>query len=314
MQWTKSILTLVAAVAVSLGLAFEVEAKRLGGGGSMGKQNSNVTQRQAPDRDAAPAGSQAAPAAAPKPAQGPAPAAQGNRWMGPIAGLAAGLGLAALASALGFGEGLASIMMIALMVIAAIVVVRLIMARRAGPVRQEPAYAGATQRTSNTGLGSEAMVPAREGSMIGANLQRSPVEVIKPAQPLGQREARWHVPSDFDEAGFVRQAKVQFIRLQASFDAGNLDDLREFTSPQMYAELKMQIDERGDRVNHTEVESVEASLLGIESTANSHTASVRFSGQLREEGEVVTIDEVWNLSKPVDGSRGWVLAGIQQLN
>jgi predicted lipid-binding transport protein (Tim44 family) len=310
------LLALLASVALGFGLVAEAEAKRLGGGQSMGKQSGNVSQRNAPDRDAAPAGgaNQAAPGNAAKPAPAAAPARQGNRWMGPLAGLAAGLGLAALASYMGFGEELASMMLIGLMVIAALVVVRMIMARRAAAnAPRQPAYAGVSERSMNSGLGQEAMVP-QAGSMIGSNVERTPVEVVRPAQPVGAREPRWHVPGDFDEAGFLRQAKVQFVRLQAAFDAANLDDLRDFTSPQMYAELKMQLQDRGEAANRTEVGELQASLLGIETTANMHMASVRFAGDLVEDGQAVKIDEVWNLSKPADGSGGWVLAGIQQLN
>jgi predicted lipid-binding transport protein (Tim44 family) len=107
---------------------------------------------------------------------------------------------------------------------------------------------------------------------------------------------------------------VQFVRLQASFDAANLNDLREFTSPEMFAELKMQIDERQGASNRTEVVTLEAQLLGIESNSVEHVASVMFRGSLRE-GDVVmakAFEEVWNLTKPAQGDSGWVLAGIQQ--
>jgi len=41
---------------------------------------------------------------------------------------------------------------------------------------------------------------------------------------------------------------------------------------------------------------------------------VRFTGTMRVDGELETFDEVWNLTKPVDGKTGWLLAGIQQLS
>src|SRR5690606_10181306 len=106
-----------------------------------------------------------------------------------------------------------------------------------------------------------------------------------------------------------------FVRLQAVFDAADLNDLREFTTPEAYAELALQIRERGNAANRTDVVTLDAKLIGIESTANEHVASVRFSGMIREEvdGEAQPFDEVWNLVKPVAGG-GWVLAGIQQLD
>ncbi|MFM8547125.1 MAG: Tim44 domain-containing protein, partial [Betaproteobacteria bacterium] len=122
------------------------------------------------------------------------------------------------------------------------------------------------------------------------------------------------VPANFDIAGFVRNAKVQFIRLQASFDAANLADLREFTSPEMFAELRMQIEDRKGAANVTEVVSVEAEFLGVDSSDSEHMASVRFYGVIREAvgAPAQSFDEIWNLSKPVSGSGGWILAGIQQ--
>ena len=107
----KKLLSLLAVV-FTLGLttvALDAEAaKRLGGGKSVG------TQRQATPPANAPT---ATPAATPA-AAGAAAASNRSKWMGPIAGIAAGLGIAALASHLGFGEELASFMTMALIVMA----------------------------------------------------------------------------------------------------------------------------------------------------------------------------------------------------
>jgi predicted lipid-binding transport protein (Tim44 family) len=291
------------------------EAKRLGSGKSVGRQSNTVMQRDAtppasPQQGAMPSQSAQTQAAArqnPAAAQAAQPAR--NRWLGPIAGLAAGLGLAALASHLGFGEELASMMLILLMVVAAVVVVRMIMARRAQP---RPAFQTAGYQPE--GVGSEASVrfspvPSREQA---ADL-RAPV--VGPAGGEVAAAAHPGIPAGFDVDGFVRNAKVQFVRLQAAFDAGDVNDLREFTSPEMFAELKMQIAERQGAANRTDVVRLDAELLGIESDAEDHVASVRFWGLVREsEGAAAEpFDEVWNLVKPVSGGSGWVLAGIQQL-
>jgi predicted lipid-binding transport protein (Tim44 family) len=65
--------------------------------------------------------------------------------------------------------------------------------------------------------------------------------------------------------------------------------------------------------SQTEVLALDAELLGIESTADEHMASVKFDGSLKVDGEIERVSEVWNLTKPARGG-GWVLAGIQQLN
>jgi len=291
-------------VAVMAALAFsipEADARRLGGGKSIGQQSGNVTQRSAAPQQPA-----AAPQAPARPAAAPA-ANSGNRWMGPIAGLAAGLGLAALASYLGFGEELASFMLIALLVFAALAVFRMLAGRRTsgGP---QPAYQGGY---SPANVGQEATVrysPLPQGAVDA----RTPAPSVGPAAAAGG--AAWGIPAELDKDAFVRTAKVQFVRLQAAYDAADLGDLREFTTPEMYAELKLEIDERKGAPNRTDVVTLDAQLLGIETTPVEHVASVRFTGMIREEasGEAKPFDEVWNLVKPVAGG-GWVLAGIQQL-
>jgi len=123
------------------------------------------------------------------------------------------------------------------------------------------------------------------------------------------------VPADFDVAGFVRNAKVHFIRLQAASDEKNLADIREFTTPEVFAEIKMQLDEEKGAINKTDVVNLDAVLLGIETGPMEYLASVRFSGSMREnnQAEATPFEEVWNLSKPAEGRGGWLLAGIQQL-
>ena len=123
------------------------------------------------------------------------------------------------------------------------------------------------------------------------------------------------IPADFDVDSFVRNAKVSFIRLQAANDAGNLDDIREFTTPEMFAEIRMNIAERGDAVQETDVVTIEAAVLEVVEEASRYVVSVRFTGLVREDKDAAAeaVDELWHLVKPRDGKGGWVLAGIQQL-
>jgi predicted lipid-binding transport protein (Tim44 family) len=299
--------------AFTIGLS-DADAKRVGGGKSVGKQapSSTINRDATPSSPAGNAATPASPSAPSAAAAGrpAAPAAAGgNRWLGPIAGLAAGLGLAALASHLGFGEGLANFMMIAMLAVAALVVVRMIMSRRAAAAQPKPAYAGGYQYS---GLGQEASVPNYQPSSAPASSRDQPIDAVRPAaQPVTGYDA----PAGFDAEGFVRRAKVNFVRLQAAFDAGDTADLREFTSPEMFAELKLEIDERNGAPNQTDVVTLEAALLGVQSGVTEHLASVRFSGMLREQPNAAAeaFDEVWNFSRPSQGEGGWVLAGIQQL-
>ena len=265
---------------VALGLSVgDAEARRLGGGKSVGMQRQAVTPPPA-----RPAQQQAAPGA---PAGAPAAAAAPrNSWLGPIAGLAAGIGLAALFSHLGLGEGLANVVMIALLAMAALVVFRLLF-RRHAPAAQPMQYAGG---------------PAQGG-------------VMTPVAEAAGSSATTSVPADFDVPAFLRVAKLNFVRLQASNDARNLDDIREFTTPEMFAEIKLQMDERGAAAQQTDVVQLDAELIEAVTEGRQHVASVRFSGLIREEAGAAAapFDEVWVLTKPAAGDGGWVIAGIQQI-
>jgi predicted lipid-binding transport protein (Tim44 family) len=264
---------------VALGLSVgDAEARRLGGGKSVGMQRQAVTPPPArPAQQAAPGAPAGAPAAA---------AAPRNSWLGPIAGLAAGIGLAALFSHLGLGEGLANVVMIALLAMAALVVFRLLF-RRHAPAARPMQYAGG---------------PAQGG-------------VMAPVPEAAGSAAAGSVPADFDVPAFLRVAKLNFVRLQASNDARNLDDIREFTTPEMFAEIKLQMDERGAAAQQTDVVQLDAELIEAVTEGRQHVASVRFSGLIREEAGAAAapFDEVWVLTKPAAGDGGWVIAGIQQV-
>lgn len=286
-------------------LPLEAEAKRLGGGGSAGMKR-DLPARTAPDAPPAkPAQSgTAAPtnAAAPAAAGAAAAAAPKRSWMGPIAGLAAGLGLAALASHLGFGEELANFMMLALLAIVAIVVVRLLMRRFAGGQR---APAGMQL------AGAGAPVPNDANAWRAATPLSSGTETTH----AGAAPAAHALPADFDADGFARIAKMIFIRLQAANDAGDLNDLRAFTTPEMFAAIRLELQDRQGATQQTDVVQIDAEVLDVAEESDRQVVSVRFHGLIRElrEGGAHPFDEVWHLVKPRDGSREWAIAGIQQL-
>lgn len=275
---------------MALGLSMgEAEAKRLGGGKTVGMQRQAV--QPAPAKPA----QQAAPTAPASPAAAPAPAPKRN-WLGPIAGLAAGIGLAALFSHFGLGAELANAVMIGLLLMAALFVFRMLFRRNA------PVASPTTPTMQYAGVGDASAAPpvAEHGGGASAGS-------VLPAS---------RIPADFDAEGFLRVAKLNFVRLQAANDAKNVDDIREFTTPELFAEIRLQMDERGAVQQQTDVVRLDADLLEVATEGSQHIASVRFSGLIREEADsaAVPFDELWNLSKPVAGDKGWVIAGIQQVN
>lgn len=271
----KRFLTLLTIAMTCLTLfAATAEAKRFGGGGSVGKQRSMSPQQ-----------AQQAPA----PMQGATPPKQGNKWLGPLAGVAAGLGLAALFSHFGLGEGMGTLLMIILAVVAVMFLVSMLR-KKSQPAMQ---YAGAGAPYGGT------QQPAAQLLSGGA---------VAPAAASGS------IPADFPVESFLRGAKTTFIRLQAANDRKDLNDVREYTTPEMFAEISMQMQERGDAAQKTDVIAIDTALLEVANEGSYAIASVRMTGQLRENnGAPESFDEIWHVQKNLaDDKSVWLLAGIQQ--
>ena len=325
--------TLAAALVVMHPLA---EAKRMGGGGSFGKQSSNVTQRQAtppaapPARPAQQQNAQQQNNAAARPAT-PAAAPAKKPWGAMLGGLAAGLGLAWLANALGFGEAFANMLMFGLLALVIMVVVGMVMRARAAkksasarPVASPFAFQGAGAPVEPAQV---ATPPQYKSHNVGNDASARPWEQIPGGASgsligsgLGVAAANWDVPADFDAAGFLDAAKRNFVTLQAAWDKGDVATLRSMMTDDMLSEIKAQLEEReaesGGAPNQTDVLMIDGQLLGIEDLGDSYMASVEFSGLIREEPSAgpSPFREVWNMSKPKDNSSGWLVAGLQALS
>lgn len=316
---------LIGLIAATFALDADAQ-RRLGGGKNIGKQSPQVQQRQATPPaqqtppQAAPAqqpGTAAAPAAAGTAAAAGAAAKAASPMRNILIGAAAGLGLMALASWLGFGETLATIMLFLLIGLVIMMVIGFFLRRAAMNRGPQPAYQGAG------GYGNAPAQPMPQPSQPQP-MQRSSLEstggvrpgsamdeflrggAVNPAQP-------WGVPAGFDVDGFLANAKGYYGKLQSAWDSGNLEQLQEFTTNEMFIALTHELRGRSG-TSHTVIESMDATLLGVESLATEHVASVRFTGTLKVDGELESVDEVWNLAKPANGSHGWLLAGIQQLS
>jgi predicted lipid-binding transport protein (Tim44 family) len=317
----KKLFTTIFVLAMAFAIMHAEAAKRLGGGKSTGQQSSNVTQREAakPTPAATPNAAPAAPAA---------PAAAPSRFGGMggmIGGLAAGLGLAWLAHSMGFGAEFGQFLMFGLIALVVMMVIGMVMRRRQEPAAANTspyAFEGAGAPTNpsalpqynpkNVGNDSSArpvdthsdFAPTAGGSMIGAALGANPM---------------WGVPAGFDTVGFVNAAKQNFMTLQLAWDRSDISALRSMMTDSMVEEIKAQLAERettsSGQPNHTEVVMLDAQLLGIEDAGATYMASVEFSGLIREEPSAgpTPFREVWNMTKPKDGSLGWLVAGVQAL-
>ncbi|MBI2772083.1 MAG: Tim44 domain-containing protein [Burkholderiales bacterium] len=323
-------LSLVLVAFLALG-GIQAEAKRLGGGSSVGKQSGNVTQREAA-KPAGAAQNQAAPAT---PAANPAAAAPKRPWGAMLGGLAAGLGLAWLASSLGLGAAFGQFLMIALLVLVVMVVIGFVMRRRSAP----PAQPASPYAFQGAGAEAAATAPQYSPDKVGNDASARPWERSSMAfdaakyAPAGSGvqigsalggaalagSQSWGVPAGFDNEGFIAAAKRNFVTLQDAWDRSDISSLRAMMTDAMLKEIQSQLSEReshiGAQVNKTDVVMLEAQLLGIEDMGDDYMASVEFSGMIREEPSAgpSPFREVWNMTKPKSGSSGWLVAGVQAL-
>jgi len=305
-------------ILIVLSLSFSIQdafaAKRLGGGGSVGRQRDTQTMQRAPTpapvapgaaRPNAPGvpGNAAAPAPV-RPQVAPAPVPQRNSWMGPLAGFAGGALLGGLlfgGHGGGFGGGdlgggLMSILFMGLLVAGFVFLVRRFLFSNAPQQYAEAAPAGWAE-----------VPPQTQYSPQGSYGTGS-------AQPA-MEQAPLNLPPGFDLPGFIREAKLAYVRLQAANDAADLNDLRLFTTPQMYAEISIAIQERGGVQQRVEVLTVDAQLLDLIIENNEAIASVQYHATIREDqGAPELVNEIWHVRKLLnDPHSSWLLAGIQQV-
>jgi predicted lipid-binding transport protein (Tim44 family) len=262
-----------------------------------------------------------------------------------LGGLAAGLGLAWLASSLGMGEAFGNMLMFALLAMVAVGVIGYFLRSRKGGAAQQQgglAYQGAGQTAE-----APASLPQYNPEKVGNDASARPWEsqntrfdptpaanTQSPAQAGGsmigsaiggsqptafQGSQTWGVPEGFDTDNFVEAAKRNFITLQEAWDRADMDSLKAMMTDGMLSEIKSQLAEREanfpGQPNKTEVVKLDAQLLGIEELPEVYMASVEFNGVIREEAESAPspFREVWNMTKPRNGNSGWLVAGVQAL-
>jgi predicted lipid-binding transport protein (Tim44 family) len=295
--------------ALSLSVApTDADAKRLGGGRPAGMQRqAPAAPAAAPQKPATPA-QNAAPAQAPATPAAPPVTPPKRNWMGPLAGLAAGLGLAALFSHFGMGAGMSNIIMMAMLAFVAFIALRWVMGRFAGGSNRGPQLAGAGGAPAN-------WQPTPQPEPIPQPMQRAALEPVAAAAAAPAEvapAAALTLPGGVNHDDFVRLAKMVFIRLQAANDAANIDDLRKFTTPELFASLRVDLQERGAAKQQTDVVQIDAQVVDVAQENGQDIVSVRFHGLIREvaDASAEPFNELWHLVRPASGAGDWAIAGI----
>ena len=290
------------AVLMSLGiLAFLLywqndfaEAARVGGGKSFGSSPSY--QRSTPAPSPSPTSPQMSPTqpTPPRPVASPAPSMMG-RWGGMLGGLLMG----GLIGSLLFGGGHAwgGPGMLDLLIIGGglFLLYRFIRARRIA--NAAPAAAGSMSFDSNPShsWGESGYAPAAEPTTSGTE------------QP--------NLPPGFDVEEFLKGAKIIYTRLQAAWDKRDIEDIRQFVSPEVLSEIQKQAQE-DPQPGKTELLLINPRILEVHEVATQTVVSVFYDVMMRENRAEMAkqVREVWHFSrdsrKPEDF---WVLEGIQQV-
>ncbi|MDD3576955.1 MAG: TIM44-like domain-containing protein [Halothiobacillus sp.] len=289
-MFAKKLTVLLTVMVVSLGVLFAAslqtaEAKRIGGGANFGSQKQSFSRQATTPTN---------PASAPT--RSAAPAAGGaSRWLGPLAGLAAGGLLAAMFFGGAF-DGLKPMdfIIIALFALGAFMLIRAL--RKSSQSAASP-YA----RSTAGAMPGQAPQPSSIGSFSNADSAQASL----PNAPV------W-----FNEDSFLQGAKSHFTNLQRAWDANDLKTMQEYFTPELFLELARERARIGDENNVTDVQSLNAQLLDLSREGDSVVASVLFQGMVRENyGQPEPIAEIWHVRHAADSAQGdWLIVGIQQYN
>ncbi|HUN00876.1 MAG TPA: TIM44-like domain-containing protein, partial [Halothiobacillus sp.] len=302
-MFTKKITVLFTVALMSLGLLFALglqtaEAKRIGSGGSMGQQKQSFSREATPPAAANPGRTAAAAAA-------PATAGGASKWLGPLAGLAAGGLLAAMFFGGAF-DGLKPMdfLLIVAFAIGAFLIFRALR-KPATPASSPYATAGAPD-TNPIGANS-----GRMNAQTANTTGYSPDAFMRSSPAVLTDEPQW-----FDEQSFVQGAKNHFTNLQKHWDSNELNAMREYFTPELFTELAAERARIGNENNVTDVQNLDAQLLDLSREQNFVVASVLFQGQVRENyGQPEAIAEIWHVRHAADTAQGdWLISGIQQYN
>mgnify|MGYP001455068946 CR=1 FL=1 len=216
---------------------------------------------------------------------------------GNLAGLAAGLGLAALASYLGIGSELMGFLLILLAIAAIYFVVRFFLRS----MQNNPSYEGVPSNL-NREITSETI-----GLKTGA-----PSTIL--------REASNEVSQD-EIDNFLENSKKQFVEIQKIWDSGNVENLKNFCTEDLILQLSDQIKEKINEASKSSITQLNATWEGMDSYTNDDGTEyeevyILFSGMIREQENGLTnqFSETWTLQRIKSTSDGWLIAGITQVN
>ena len=295
------VMSVLAVFAVSMSGVHEAEAKRFGGGMSFGQQ------RMAPSKPNSFSQRQAIPAKQPAAAGKAASPARGG-FMGAIAGLALG----GLLGAMFFGGAFEGINFFDILLIGGIIFAVFWFLRRKAPVGMQQdqfAYAG-QQHQEQAPYGQQPY---------------GQQDLFQQQELTGGAAAAAAEPAPHIDAAFITQAaKDIFVRMQVSWDARDMNDIRSFCTAEVANYIEIQMREAGNKVSKTEVAMLDAHIVDVWAEKGMEWVGVHFNAMLREqelddngvavEDATHEVQEIWTFHHdPKSDDPTWYLAGIQQV-
>ncbi|WP_150304576.1 Tim44 domain-containing protein [Pseudomonas saliphila] len=270
-------------VFLMVGLAVpDAEARRFGGGKAFGSAPAHKSQpaqrQQSQDQQAAPRNQQQ-----------PGATSGAGRWLGPLAGIAAG-GL--LASML-FGDGFQGIQLLDMLIfgLIAFMLFKLFTRRHASQPQPQPAGGGQFRQAP--------MEPTRPTPMASGS-------VVASAAPV-------NTPAWFDSERFLRGAEEHFFTLQRHWRDNDVEGMAEYVDPQLLQELQATRSDNPPTANGF-VEQLQVRLEGVDEIDGRAIATVGFTGLDRDapEDDGTWFDESWRLERAAGENQPWIICGIRQ--
>ena len=294
----------VLAAVFILGMIAEADAKRFGGGRSFGSKPmfSKSFSKPVPK----------APLNQNKSALN-TPQTQRRGLFGGMGGMFGGLLAGTLLGSLLFGGGFGGIGFFdILLLVGGFFLIRKLF--RARQTQQQSAYQGSGYSNYNQQQYTQEedySSMQRQAQDAWANLRSTPAG----GSQAQETQPDVSVPAGFDSDEFLEGAKVVFNRLQQSWDARDLDDIKQFTTQEVYEAIKQQAED-DPQPSRTEILMANARLLEVKDEAEGILATVYFDVLMRESKTAQhpeQVREVWHFLKAKKDDSMWLLDGIQQL-
>ncbi|MDH3326718.1 MAG: Tim44-like domain-containing protein [Gammaproteobacteria bacterium] len=281
---------------MSVAAISDAEAKRFGGGKSFG---SNISKNNSAKRTSSTQN---------KAQQQNTDRKQAMSKKGGMMGLLGGLMIGGMLGALFFGGAFENINFMDILLFGGIAFLLFKLLTR-GRGRQQTATANGAPIDMEETSSHQTRQSSESYGSADANFNEEPENILKTGK----------IPRGFDQKSFLSGAENVYELLQKAWDSGDLGDLRQFSTDNVFAELQDQFRLRNSE-NKTEIISLKSELVNVVISNSGAEATVVFNAEVKEfdnddkPEEITYTQEAWYFVRPDNrNEHNWLLDGIQQL-